>query len=73
MYQKTIRQIQQYRKEFINGKMNDIIKLKGRERRNAMRSKSIKVGARGWKVTAEADRVGVELLKFLEVLSNTER
>ena len=44
VYKKTIRRIQQYRKEFIDGKMNDIIKLKGRKggmQRGANRSRLV--------------------------------
>ena len=71
IYSKTIKRIRQLRRKFIEGHMNDILKLMGKERRDVTRTKLIKVGVRGQKVTAEADCTGVELMKFLEVLWST--
>ena len=59
-------QIQTYRKELKEGRMDTVLKLEGTDKRNAMRSKSLNLSARGRKPIDQLGRMEAVLMTWLE-------
>ena len=61
-----LRGVSQIRAAYVKGKFDDIIQAKGKDKMKAMKKKSVKVEAWGWKETDENSVVEEELIEWLK-------
>ena len=72
-YTGIMRRLQQTRKEWAAGKMEDLMKLEGVDRKKALRTKSISLNGRGMKAVDETTKREKILLGWLEERWNLEQ
>ena len=65
-YQNIMKKVSKYRKEYTEGKLDNVLQLEGRAKKEAMKSKTISVGARGRKPVSEQTDLERKLMVWLE-------
>ena len=68
-YQNIMKKVSKYRKEYTQGELDNVLQLEGRAKREAMKSKTIKVGARGRKSVSEQTNLETKLMVWSTFLS----
>lgn len=72
-YQNIMKKVGKYRKEFMDGKLDQVLQLEGKEKRKAMKSKTLTINARGRKPCDELSQMETGVKTWLRGCYATDK